>query len=114
MSDAPTVLVVQDGAVGIIRLNRPDKFNCLSVDVMQRIAAAIDRFEADATVRAVLVASEGKQFCTGADLDEVQGLRADKAALANFIATGHATLCRLEASPLPVVAAVQGLALAGG
>lgn len=114
MNDAPPVLVGQDGAVGIIRLNRPDKFNCLSMDVLRRIAGALDRFEADGSVRAVLIAAEGKQFCTGADLDEVQGLRDDRAKLAEFIATGHAALCRLEASPLPVVAAVQGLALAGG
>ena len=114
MSDVLPVLVEQDGAVGIIRLNRPDKFNCLSLAVMRGIAAAMDRFEADRAVRAVLVASEGKQFCTGADLDEVQSLRDDRAALADFVATGHATLCRLERSPLPVVAAVQGLALAGG
>ncbi len=114
MSDAPPVLVEQDGAVGLIRLNRPDKFNCLSTDVMRRIAAAMDHFEAGGSVRAVLIAAEGKQFCTGADLDEVQGLRGDRAALEAFIATGHATLCKLEASALPVVAAVQGLALAGG
>ena len=65
-------------------------------------------------MRAVLIAAEGKHFCTGADLVEVQGLREDRAKLAEFIATGHATLCRLEASALPVVAAVQGLCLAGG
>ena len=114
MSDAPPVLVEQDGPVGIIRLNRPDKFNCLSMDVMRRIAGGLDRFESDQTVRAVLIAAEGKQFCTGADLAEVESLRGDRAALADFIAAGHAALQRLEASPLPVVAAVQGLALAGG
>jgi enoyl-CoA hydratase len=111
---AATVLADRDGAVGVIRLNRPDKFNCLSLGVMQDIAAALGRFEADPAVRAVLIAGEGKHFCTGADLDEVQGLRADRAMLTEFIATGHATLCRLEASPLPVVAAVHGLCLAGG
>src|SRR5690242_13971512 len=98
MTDAAPVVVEQDGAVGVIRLNRPDKFNCLSTDVMRHIAAAMDRFEADAGIRAVLVMAEGRQFCTGADLDEVQVLRADRTALAQFIATGHATLCRLEAS----------------
>lgn len=114
MSAASPVLVDQDGAVGMIRLNRPDKFNCLSMDVMRRMTAALDSFEADASVRVVLIASEGKQFCTGADLQEVEGLRHSRPALVEFIATGHATLCRLESSPLPVIAAVQGLALAGG
>ena len=108
------VLAERDGSVGIIRLNRPDKFNCLSLAVMQGIARALDGFEADPGVRVVLIGSEGKQFCTGADLQEVLGLRADREALARFIATGHETLCRLEASSLPVVVAVQGLCLAGG
>ncbi|MBN9562051.1 MAG: enoyl-CoA hydratase/isomerase family protein [Alphaproteobacteria bacterium] len=110
----PPVLAERDGSVGIIRLNRPAKFNCLSTAVMSGIAAALDGFEGDSTIRAVLVASEGKHFCTGADLDEVKGLRSDRAALTHFIATGHAALCRLEASALPVVVAVQGLCLAGG
>lgn len=114
MTDAPPVLVARDGAVGIIRLNRPDKLNCLSLAVMRAITAAMDRFENDRGVRCVLVVAEGKQFSTGADLEEVQALRSDRDALADFVATGHAALSRLEASPLPVVAAVQGLALAGG
>ena len=114
MSTGTSILAERDGAVGVIRLNRPDKFNCLSLDVMRDIATALDGFEADPAVRAVLIAGEGKHFCTGADLDEVQGLRADRAKLSRFIATGQATLCRLEASPLPVVAAVHGLCLAGG
>ncbi|MFO1025847.1 MAG: enoyl-CoA hydratase/isomerase family protein, partial [Acetobacteraceae bacterium] len=114
MTDVPPVLVEQDGAVGIIRLNRPDKFNCLSLAVMRAITAAMDRFENEPAIRSVLVAAEGKQFSTGADLEEVLGLRDDREALADFVATGHATLSRLEASKLPVVAAVQGLALAGG
>lgn len=113
-AEDPPVLVQQDGAVGVIRLNRPDKFNCLSLAVLRGIVAAFDRFEATPDVRAVLIASTGKHFCTGADLAEVQGLRADRVKLVDFIATGHAAMNRVEASPLPVVAAVQGLCLAGG
>jgi enoyl-CoA hydratase/carnithine racemase len=62
----------------------------------------------------VLVRAAGDHFCTGADLDEVTGLLDDADALAGFIARGHAAFDRLEASPLPVVAAVHGLCLAGG
>jgi len=61
----------------------------------------------------VLIAAQGKHFCTGADLAEVQALRA-AGRFDAFIAQGHRVLCRLEASPLPVVMAVQGLCLAGG
>jgi enoyl-CoA hydratase len=115
MSAAPPVLVSADGAVGIVELARPDKFNCLSLAVHQAIDAALDRFEAPGSgVRVVLLRAQGKHFCTGADLDEVTALREDREALARFISTGHAVLRRLEASRLPVVAACQGLSLAGG
>jgi enoyl-CoA hydratase len=100
--------------VGAIELNRPEVFNCLSSATHAGIVAALDRFEADTSVRAVLVRAAGDHFCTGADLDEVTGLLDDADGLAAFIATGHAAFDRLEASPLPVVVAIQGLCLAGG
>ncbi len=103
-----------DGAVGIVELNRPDKFNCLSSAVIAGLNAALDRFASDDAVRAVLVRGNGKHFCTGADLDEVLAARNSREALAAFMAGGHAVLRRFEALPLPVVAAVHGLALAGG
>ena len=109
------VIVSRDGAVGIIELARPDKFNCLSLAVIAALEAAMDQFEAAGSgVRAVLVRAQGKHFCTGADLDEVKGLRADAAKLRDFIARGHRAMQRFEKSALPVVAACQGLALAGG
>jgi enoyl-CoA hydratase len=112
----PTVVVVRrQGDVGIVELARPDKFNCLSFAVHEAIAQAFDGFEAPGSgVRAVLIRAQGKHFCTGADLEEVRALREQPAELARFISLGHAVLRRFEASPLPVVAACQGLCLAGG
>jgi enoyl-CoA hydratase len=112
----PTVVVVRrQGDVGIVELARPDKFNCLSFAVHEAIAHAFDGFEAPGSgVRAVLIRAQGKHFCTGADLEEVRALREQPAELARFISLGHAVLRRFEASPLPVVAACQGLCLAGG
>jgi enoyl-CoA hydratase/carnithine racemase len=103
-----------DGAVGIIELARPDKFNCLSQTAWKQIDQARASFESNGTVRAILVRAQGKHFCTGADLDEVKSIKSDKKALETFIACGMNALDRLEASPLPVVAAVKGLCLAGG
>jgi enoyl-CoA hydratase len=114
-ADASPIVVSQDGAVGIIELARPDKFNCLTLAVHAAIDAALTRFEAPGSgVRALLIRAQGKNFCTGADLDEVRALRDKPAELAAFLATGHAVLRRLEASALPVIAACRGLALAGG
>jgi enoyl-CoA hydratase len=113
MSDA-SVLVTTRGAIGVIELARPHIFNCLSRDCLSCILEGLRRFEADRAVRAVLIRAQGKNFCTGAELDEVKSLLADHAGLSDFIAHGHAVLSALEASPLPIVAAVQGLCLAGG
>lgn len=104
---------VQD-RVGIISLDRPDKFNCLSTGLMKGVDAALDRFEADDNVRCILLHGNGKVFCTGADLDEVLEARKSRDTLQAYIDRIHAMLRRFEASPLPVIAAVHGLALAGG
>ncbi|MDE0409231.1 MAG: enoyl-CoA hydratase/isomerase family protein [Alphaproteobacteria bacterium] len=108
------VLVSVDGGVGVLTLNRPDKFNCISTGLLDGLLAGMDRFEADPAVRAVLVNASGRQFCTGADLDEVLERRKSAEALTPFIGAIHEATRRFEDSPLPVVAAVQGLALAGG
>lgn len=113
MSRAPVVLASATGGVGRIELNRPQRYNCLTGEVADAIAAALDGFEADKSVRAVLVGGRGKHFCTGADLDGVKELRA-AGDLAPLLRKGHRMLARLEASPLPVVGAVHGLCLAGG
>jgi enoyl-CoA hydratase len=112
--DAPPILAFTEGAVGIIELARPRVFNCLSIRVFDLIRDALRRFEADPALRAVLIRAQGKNFCTGAELGEVKALRPDHAGLTHFIDNGHAVLSALEESRLPVVAAVQGLCLAGG
>ena len=104
----------RDGGVGIITLARPAVFNCLSLATIAELGAALAGFEGDASVRAVVIRAQGKHFCTGAALDEVLARHADRAAMEEFLARGHALCTALEASPLPIIAAVQGLCLAGG
>ncbi|MGR3550776.1 enoyl-CoA hydratase/isomerase family protein [Pseudooceanicola sp.] len=112
MSDPISVTI--EGNVGIIELARPDKFNCLSLEVHKCISAARADFEANRDIRSILIRAQGKHFCTGADLTEVKGKLNDPAALDHFIAFGMENLRDLETSSLPVVVAVQGLCLAGG
>ncbi len=100
--------------IGVIELARPKKFNALCTSLLEGIEAAVDSLEGDERVRAILVRAEGRNFCTGADLDEIREARADRESLARFLAVGHSAFRRLEQSPLPVVASVQGLCLAGG
>lgn len=105
-----------EGNVGLIRINRADKFNCLSVAVHEGLQQALRAHENNVEVRAILLCSEGKHFCTGADLDEVQAKIAanDDAVIREFIELGHKTCRDFEQTRLPVVGAVQGFCLAGG
>lgn len=104
---------LRDG-VGIITLDRPQQFNSLSLTMHHQLMAALDALEQEPRVRCLMIQAEGKHFCTGADLHEVTSLRGSIEQLEVFLRTGLASFRRLEQSPLPVVAAVQGLALAGG
>ncbi len=104
---------VVDG-VGIMTLNRPEKFNCISSGLMDGMANAIEAFDNDPNVRVILLDAVGKTFCTGADLDEVMAARKDRATLSAFISRIHDIFRRMETSPLPVVVSINGLALAGG
>ena len=113
MSEQPILHEINDG-IGRIILNRPDKFNCISASLLGAMEQVLDAFEADPAVRAIVITGAGKHFCTGADLDEVLAAREERAQLKQFIGTGHRVLRRLEMSPLPVIASVHGLALAGG
>ena len=108
------VLVERDGAVGVVTLNRPDKFNCVSRGLADALLAAVRDLEADPACRVLLLKANGRHFCTGADLDEVLAARASADGLRAFLAAGHAALNALEASRLPVVGAIQGFCLAGG
>ncbi len=112
MSDVINAFI--EGNVGIIELARPEKFNCLSLEVHDRISTERAKFEANRDIRSILIRAQGKHFCTGADLTEVKGKLNDPVALDHFISFGMKNLRALETSHLPVVVAVQGLCLAGG
>ena len=110
----PHVLTHIRDSIGIIELNRPEKFNCLSLSLLSGLESSLDLLESDPNVRTILIKARGRHFCTGADLEEVSEARKDRQRLASFLEAGHRVFARLEGSPLPVVAEVQGLCLAGG
>jgi enoyl-CoA hydratase len=83
MTSAPVCLSIEQ-RVGTIELTRPDKFNCLSSEAW----TLIDGFRRDCEagdVRAIVLRAQGDNFCTGADLDEVEALGSDAVALSAFI-----------------------------
>ncbi len=110
------ILSEQRGPVVWITLNRPAELNALSAMVLEQLAVALDRAEADPAVRCLVLTGAGRAFCAGADLRFVQALPADRRDTATlaFLRQASALMSRLEACPKPVIAAVNGVAVAGG
>jgi methylglutaconyl-CoA hydratase len=104
-----------DGGVLTLTLDRPEKRNALSSVLIESLHAALEQADLDADVRVVLVRGAGQDFCAGADLDELLA-SADRSAAENELSAlrlGH-VFSRMRRLPKPVVAVVQGRALAGG
>jgi methylglutaconyl-CoA hydratase len=105
---------LQDG-IARITLNRPEKRNALNSEIVAELKAAISETGRDPQCRVVLLAGAGKDFCSGADLE---GL--DKTAQADILDNMAGTrqtadlFLMMRNHPQPIVAAVQGRALAGG
>ncbi len=104
------VEVERNDRVGIIRLNRPEARNAVNGDIATGVEAALDEFEADDTIQAVVLTGNGPTFCAGADLKLVATGRGGEMATkkGNF-----AGVVRRNYSK-PLIAAVNGPALAGG
>ncbi len=111
MSSYEHILVERRGAVGILQLNRPKMLNALSFGVFKEIGRAIDEFEADAAIGAIIVTGSEKAFAAGADIKEMQPKGYIDMFNADFIAIGgdRVATCRK-----PTIAAVSGFALGGG
>ncbi|MBV8118940.1 MAG: enoyl-CoA hydratase [Alphaproteobacteria bacterium] len=105
------ILVERRGAVGIVTLNRPQALNALNAALIGELAAAIDAFEADDAIGAVVVTGNERAFAAGADVKEMAQKTYPETYLEDFITRGWE---RLAACRKPVVAAVAGYALGGG
>jgi methylglutaconyl-CoA hydratase len=112
---SPPLLASLGGGVLTLTLNRPAKRNALNTELLNLLHAELDRADLDAEVRAVLVRGSGKDFCAGADLDELLASvdRSPQENEASALVLGR-LLGRLRLLPKPVVALVHGRALAGG
>lgn len=102
----------QNGAVGWIILDRPDALNSLDHESVIQFTERLITWRDDPEVRVVVIAANGRAFCAGADLKEAGGATqpGEKALLDRIIILFD----MLRAYPKPVIAAVNGLAYAGG
>ncbi|WP_172652749.1 enoyl-CoA hydratase/isomerase family protein [Rhodococcus opacus] len=105
--------VERGGAVTTLTINRPDAFNALNTEVIGALREAIADAEADPAVRAVVLTGSGeKAFSAGADLKELAAMGADRAR--DVMTSGQRIFRTVQRTPLPIIAAVNGVALGGG
>ena len=101
--------------VGQIVLDRPHRMNTISGQLLDELAEAIDQLEEDDDVRAILITGEGdKAFSAGADVQSMAAGGADPIGAIDLSRKGQETFGKLESSPMPVVAGIDGYCLGGG
>lgn len=109
------ILFEKRDRVAFVTLNRPQALNSLSPALVAELSQALAEVRADTSLKALVIQGAGKAFCAGADLKFFQekGL-SDLGALLTYVKEFNEFLFGLEELPLPVIAVVQGYALAGG
>jgi enoyl-CoA hydratase len=105
-----TITIEVRGRVGIIRLNRPQALNALSLVLKNELLAAAEAFDADVGIGCIVITGSDKAFAAGADIKEM----AEKSYIDIFSADYAADYERLARVRKPIVAAVAGFALGGG
>src|ERR1700730_2968791 len=100
------------GQLAIITLNRPDRRNALSLDLMLELIDCLDEIGVDTAIRAIILAAEGKAFSSGHDLSEMVG-RAVSDYRRIFDVCSE-LMQKIQSIAQPVIAQVQGIATAAG
>jgi enoyl-CoA hydratase len=111
VSDEQPLRVERDGSVAILTLDRPEKRNALSIALRFALADALDAAVADDGVHAILLTGAGSAFCAGMDVTQFGGDRDNKERL---VASSARAFGALAHCPKPVIAYINGPAVAGG
>jgi len=108
-----TLILNTDGRIATITLNRPKFLNALNSQLLGELSAALDEVAANEAIRVLILTGAGeKAFVAGADIAELSELNPIQAKY--FSMKGHDVMGKLQALPIPVIAAVNGFALGGG
>jgi enoyl-CoA hydratase len=108
-----TLLTSLEKGIYTVTINRADKMNALNRDVMHDLNEMMNEIESNNEIKAVILTGAGqKAFVAGADISEFVGLSGGEGM--DLARRGHEIFFRIENSPKPVIAAVNGFALGGG
>ncbi|HEY5006740.1 MAG TPA: enoyl-CoA hydratase [Caulobacteraceae bacterium] len=109
----PILLIERDGPIARLTLNDPGRANALSEAMIAALSCALADLGADPAVRVIVLGASGRLFCAGHDLAELRDGR-DAAGHEALFAECSALMQAIVASPKPVIARVQGAAVAAG
>ncbi len=112
----PTIIVQAEGSLGRIRLNRPRALNSLTLEMVRQIAEALDHFEGDARIAAVLLTGEGDRgLCAGGDIRAIyESGRSDGRLALAFWREQYTLDSRIAHFCKPYIAVMDGLTMGGG
>ena len=112
---APTVLIQRRGPVGYVRLNRPEVYHAFNEEMIAALTAAAEELDADTSIRAVVITSDGKCFCAGADIDYMRrtGSYTREENIADAMKLS-AMYRAFDTMSKPVLCRVQGPTFGGG
>lgn len=114
MDDAPVLVDIRDG-YRVLTLNRPERINAFNLAMHVALRAAIEAATDDSACRAILITGAGRGFCSGQDLNDRLVQPGEFAKKTNTLEEHYNPLIRsLHALPIPVVAAVHGVAAGAG
>jgi enoyl-CoA hydratase/carnithine racemase len=107
------VVEIEDrGDVALIELNRPEKLNAISVDMLDGLHDAVDAIAGSETIGATVLTGRGRAFSTGGDITAMHAM--DERQFADTIGRYMRLSAAFRACPKPIVGAIHGYALAGG
>ena len=106
------VEITREGPIAIVTLNRPERRNALSLEMMLDLIAALEEIGRNREIRAVILAASGKVFCSGHDLAQMSGRDINEYRRIFDVCTR--LMQTLQSIPQPVIAEVQGSATAAG
>jgi enoyl-CoA hydratase/carnithine racemase len=110
----PFVLSTNANGISTLTLNRPERFNPLSREMIAAVQAELNAIAGDPSVRVVILAAEGKGFCAGHDLKEMRAHAGDKSWQRQLFDECSGMMVAFTQMPQPVIARVQGIATAAG
>jgi enoyl-CoA hydratase/carnithine racemase len=112
--DMEPVLLEKEGPIGWLSLNRPEKRNALSLELMSAMLARLDEVAVDEDLRVLVIRGKGEAFSAGHDLKDLTGDDKDIHHFRSIFETCNRMMLRLHDLPQPVIAQVHGIATAAG